>query len=76
MEAIFFAVDIVGIIWLLYWAIINDDRKPGSPTTGLFAYRETIQGRSAAGAGRPTAGPGRPAADNRRRSPPLPPRNR
>ena len=76
MEAIFFAVDIVGIILLLYWSIINDDRKPGSPTTGLFAYRETIRRRPAAGAGRPTAGTGRPAADNRRPTPPSPPRNR
>ncbi|WP_340118799.1 hypothetical protein [Pelagibius sp. 7325] len=42
MEAIFFAVDIVAIILLLYWSIINDERKPGQPTTGLFAYRESL----------------------------------
>ena len=42
MEAIFFAIDIVGMILLLYWSITNDNRKPGTPTTGLFAYRETI----------------------------------
>jgi len=70
MEAIFFAVDIVGIFLVLYWSIINDDRKPGSPTTGLFAYREAIKRRPAADAGGP-------AANGRRRpSPPSPPRNR
>jgi hypothetical protein len=71
MEAIFFAIDIVGIILLLYWSIINDDRKPGAPTTGLFAYRETIRRR-------PAAATGRRAAVNGRRPPPppSPPRNR
>lgn len=42
MEAIFFAVDIVAMLLLLYWSIINDERKPGKPTTGLFAYRESL----------------------------------
>ncbi len=43
MEAAFFAIDIVGIILLLYWSIMNDKLGPDSPTVGLFAYRETIK---------------------------------
>ena len=42
MEAIFFAVDIVAIILLLYWSIINDERRPDEPTTGLFAYYQSL----------------------------------
>jgi hypothetical protein len=42
MEAIFFAVDVVAVIVLLYWSIINDERKPGEPTTGLFAYQQSL----------------------------------
>jgi len=70
MEAIFFAVDIVGIILVLYWAIINDDRKPGSPTTGLFAYRETLRRPATPQAGRTPAGTDHPNT-RRRRPPPL-----
>lgn len=74
MEAIFFAADIVGIVWLLYWAIINDARRPGAPTTGLFAYRETIRNYPQAGTPSspggtirpPTAGAPPPAATKRR----------
>jgi len=44
MEAILFAADIIGVVMLLYWSIVNDDRKPGTPTTGLFAYLE-VKGR-------------------------------
>lgn len=40
MEAIFFLIDIIAVIWLLFWSIVNDRRGPGTPTTGLFAYRE------------------------------------
>jgi hypothetical protein len=71
MEAIFFAVDIVGIVLVLYWAIINDDRKPGSPTTGLFAYREFLHRRPPSNAGRTTAAAGRAATTSSRRPPPL-----
>ena len=45
MEAIFFLIDIIAIIWLLYWSIENDRKGPGAPTTGIFAYRETITRR-------------------------------
>jgi hypothetical protein len=49
MEAIFFAIDIVAVILLLYWSIINDERKPGDPTIGLFAYHQSLaQGRAKA----------------------------
>jgi hypothetical protein len=42
MEAIFFAIDIVAIVWLVYWSIMNENRGEGVPPIGLFAYRETI----------------------------------
>lgn len=59
MEAIFFAIDVVGVLLLLYWAIINDMRKPGTPTTGLFAYRETIKSPRAEDAPRRPSPPSR-----------------
>ncbi len=43
MEAVFFAIDIIGVILLLYWSIMNDRRGPDAPSIGLFAYRETIK---------------------------------
>ena len=43
MEAAFFAVDIIGVVLLLYWSIMNDRRGPDAPSIGLFAYRETIK---------------------------------
>ncbi len=43
MEAAFFALDIVGMILLLYWSIVNDKRGPDAPSTGLFAYRDTMR---------------------------------
>lgn len=43
MEAVFFAIDIIGIILLLYWSIRNDELGPEAPTVGLFAYRRTIK---------------------------------
>jgi len=64
MEAIFFAIDVVGIILLLYWSIINDRRKPGEPTTGLFAYHESV-GRYRKPAVRPGVPPSSPM--NRKR---------
>ncbi len=42
----FFAVDIIGVVLLLYWSIKNDRRGPDAPSIGLFAYRETIKGPS------------------------------
>ncbi len=41
MEAAFFAIDIIGVVLLLYWSIRNDELGPDTPTVGLFAYRET-----------------------------------
>ncbi len=58
MEAAFFAIDIIGIILMLYWSIKNDELGPDAPTVGLFAYRETIN--------RPSP----PAAQERHSSPP------
>ncbi len=43
MESATFAIDIIGIILLLYWSIMNDQRGPDAPSIGLFAYRETIE---------------------------------
>ena len=43
MEAAFFAIDLIGIILLLYWSIMNDKLGPDAPTVGLFAYRETME---------------------------------
>ncbi len=58
MEAAFFAIDIIGVVLLLYWSIMNDRRGPDAPSIGLFAYRETIK--------RPSP----PAARERHSSPP------
>ncbi len=57
MEAAFFAIDIIGIILLLYWSITNDKLGPDAPIIGLFTYRETIK--------RPSP----PAAKDRQSSP-------
>ena len=43
MEAIFFMLDIIGVVLLLFWSIMNDRRGPDAPSIGLFAYRETIR---------------------------------
>ena len=37
-------------VWLLYWSVRNSSRKPGTPISGLFTYRE---GEAARGRGRP-----------------------
>ncbi len=58
MEGAFFAIDIIGVVLLLYWSIMNDRRGPDAPSIGLFAYRETIK--------RPSP----PAAQERLSSPP------
>ncbi len=47
MEAAFFAIDIIGVVLLLYWSIRNDELGPDAPSVGLFAYRDTIGGRAA-----------------------------
>ena len=70
MEAAFFAIDIIGIILLLYWSIMNDRRGPDAPSIGLFAYRETIGGPTGGPIGGPAEGPGRPALRGRDPSPP------
>ncbi len=58
MDAAFFAIDIIGVVLLLYWSIRNDKLGPDAPSVGLFAYRETIK--------RPSP----PAAQERHSSPP------
>ena len=38
MDTLLFFIDTMAIIFLLYWARLNDDAGNG-PTTGLLAYR-------------------------------------
>ena len=52
MEAIFFLIDIIAVILLLYWSIINDRRGPDAPSTGLFAYRTATRRQNGKGAAR------------------------
>jgi hypothetical protein len=28
--------------WALYWSVLNSGRRPGTPITGFFKYRETV----------------------------------
>ena len=42
MEAIFFLIDIIAVILLLYWSIENDKRGPDAPSSGLFAYKHHV----------------------------------
>ncbi len=70
MESALFAIDIIGIILLLYWSIMNDRRGPDAPSIGLFAYRETIGGPTGDPMEDPAEGPGRPAHRGRDPSPP------
>ncbi len=58
MEAAFFAIDVIGVVLVLYWSIRNDGLGLDAPSVGLFAYRETIK--------RPSP----PAAQERHSSPP------
>ncbi len=60
MEAAFFAIDVIGVVLVLYWSIRNDGLGPDAPSVGLFAYRETIK--------RPSP----PAAQERQSLPPDP----
>lgn len=57
MEAIFFALDIIGMVLLLYWSILNDQREPGAPTFGIFAYRDSTRRRPSARARRAPSKP-------------------
>ena len=70
MEAAFFAIDIIGVVLLLYWSIMNDRRGPDAPSIGLFAYRETNGGPTGGPMEDPAEGPGRPALRGRDPSPP------
>ena len=73
MESILFALDIIGIVLLLYWSIRNDELAPDAPTVGLFAYRETLgaraedpgKGPAEGPAEDPAEGPGRPGPRGR-----------
>ncbi|WP_299614805.1 hypothetical protein [Pelagibius sp.] len=55
MEAIFFLIDIIAVILLLYWSIINDQRDPDAPTIGIFAYRRALRPPTPAGQRRTAA---------------------
>ncbi len=70
MEGALFAIDIIGIVLLLFWSIRNDGRGPDAPTVGLFAYYDTIGGPTEDPMGDPAEGPGRPAFRGRDPSPP------
>ena len=69
MESALFAIDIIGIVLLLYWSIRNDELGPDAPTVGLFAYHDTIgaptEGPAEDPTGNPAEGPGRPALRGR-----------
>ena len=43
MEPILFLIDIIAVIVLLYWSIINDQRDSDAPTIGIFAYRKALR---------------------------------
>ena len=70
MEGALFAMDIIGIVLLLFWSIRNDERGPDAPTIGLFAYHDTIGDPTEVPMGDPAKGPGRPALRGRDPSPP------
>ncbi len=74
MEAAFFAIDIIGIVLLVYWSIGNDELGPDASSVGLFAYRDTIggptEGPTEGPMGDPAEGPGRPGLRGRDPSPP------
>ena len=40
MEAIFFALSLIGILGVLYWAATNDAAGNRGPTKGWFAMRD------------------------------------
>ena len=42
MEAIFYFVDVGIMVLACYWLVKMGNRKPGEPTSGLFAYYETL----------------------------------
>lgn len=73
MEAAIYLADLLATLLLMYWAVRSADQPSGAPSTGLFAYRETLK----PGAGKPGAGPqaGNAAAVLRRDGPPLPDMN-
>ena len=58
MEAASFAIDIIGVVLLLYWSIMNDRRGANAPSMGLFAYLQPSKRSSP------------PAAQERHSSPP------
>ena len=42
MEAAFYFVDVGITVLAFYWLVKNAMRKPGEPTSGLFAYFDII----------------------------------
>lgn len=47
MEAIFYFVDVGIMVLACYWLVKMAGRKPGEPTSGLFAYYETLPDKRA-----------------------------
>ena len=57
MEAAIYFIDVTLALVAMYWAVSNSSRPPGTPTFGLFRYRETYD---AAGRKNRRAGPASP----------------
>jgi hypothetical protein len=59
MEALFYLSDLLATVLLMYWAMTNADRPPGTPITGLFAFKDTLTPSGKAAQGKAAAAPGR-----------------
>ena len=46
MEAVFYFLDVGIMVLACYWLVKMGARKPGEPTSGLFAYYETLPTKS------------------------------
>ena len=63
MDSLFFGLDIIGIVLVVYWSVMNDKRGHDVLPIGLFAYREHT-GRAAKKIG--TSSTTSPGQDSRR----------
>ncbi len=63
MEAIFLFATLAGVIWVVWWMIVNDNAGNRGPTRGLFALRDPPK-------------PKEPASDRAPRSERRPAKNR